>query len=120
MAYADYLVNQQIMERSQAFKKGMMKLVSGSTLKLFNHDELNRIISGSRREIDFKDLKLYVAYSEYASKDRTILMLWNVLEEFNQQQRENFLLFVTACSRPPLLGFRELHPKLRIVKVPDS
>ena len=87
MDYADYLVNRQIMEKSKAFKRGMLKLMSGTTLKLFNHDELNKIISGSRRKIDFKDLKQYVRYSEYTSKDPTIEMFWKVLEELDQQKR---------------------------------
>lgn len=88
MDYADYLVNRQIMKESMAFKKGMYKLLSGAQLKLFNHDELNRIISGSTRSIDFADLRKFVAYSEYKPKDTTIVLFWRVLEEFDQQQRE--------------------------------
>ena len=29
-------------------------------------------------------------------------------------------MFVTACSRPPLLGFRELHPPFAIHPVPEQ
>jgi ubiquitin-protein ligase E3 C len=47
-------------------------------------------------------------------------MFWRVLESLSQLDREKLLLFVTACSRPPLLGFRELHPQMRIVKMPES
>lgn len=28
-------------------------------------------------------------------------------------------MFVTACSRPPLFGFKELKPPIRIIKTPD-
>jgi ubiquitin-protein ligase E3 C len=65
MDYSDYLVNRQIQESSRAFKKGMIKLIDSSSLKLFNHDELNRIISGSRRSIDVADLKKHMLYNGY-------------------------------------------------------
>lgn len=38
------------------------------------------------------------------------------LASFTPEQQNKWLKFVTACSRPPLLGFRDLHPKLCIVK----
>ncbi len=34
------------------------------------------------------------------------------LERFTPDQQAAFLRFVTACSRPPLLGFRYLEPQL--------
>lgn len=63
-------------------------------------------MSGSRRNIDLADLQKHVIYGDYRKSDPTIVLFWEVMEEFTQEQREGFLLFVTACSRPPLLGFR--------------
>lgn len=34
------------------------------------------------------------------------------LEGFTPDQQKVFLRFVTACSRPPLLGFKYLDPAL--------
>ena len=34
------------------------------------------------------------------------------LESFTPDQQKAFLRFVTACSRPPLLGFKYLDPAL--------
>jgi ubiquitin-protein ligase E3 C len=82
--YSDYLVNIQIHEPSRAFKRGMIKLLDGSSLKLFNHDELNRIISGSSRSIDFADLRKHVRYNGYKSQDPTIQMLWKVMDSLSQ------------------------------------
>jgi hypothetical protein len=28
---------------------------------------------------------------------------WEVVEEFNDEQKGQFLMFITGCSRPPLL-----------------
>jgi hypothetical protein len=38
-------------------------------MKLFNHDELNKIISGMQTEIDFKDLRRCVIYEGYRNSD---------------------------------------------------
>ena len=37
-------------------------------------------------------------------------MFWQIVEELSEQQKRQLLKFVTSCSRPPLLGFKELHP----------
>lgn len=36
------------------------------------------------------------------------------MQEFTPEQQKAFLRFVTSCSRPPLLGFQYLDPKLCI------
>ena len=36
------------------------------------------------------------------------------LQDFTPDQQKAFLRFVTACSRPPLLGFKYLDPALCI------
>ena len=36
------------------------------------------------------------------------------LQDFTPEQQKAFLRFVTSCSRPPLLGFQYLDPKLCI------
>ena len=41
-------------------------------------------------------------------------MLMQALQDFTPDQQKAFLRFVTACSRPPLLGFKYLDPALCI------
>ena len=43
-----------------------------------------------------------------------IVIFWQAVNDFNEQQRRQLLKFVTSCSRPPLLGFRDLFPKFCI------
>ena len=35
---------------------------------------------------------------------------WNVVSNMSEEQKRKLLKFVTSCSRPPLLGFKELDP----------
>ena len=41
-------------------------------------------------------------------------LFWEVLGGFTPEQQGQVLKFVTSCSRPPLLGFRYLEPRLGI------
>ena len=41
-------------------------------------------------------------------------MFWEVISSFTEKQKQQLLKFVTSCSRPPLLGFKELHPPFHI------
>ena len=46
----------------------------------------------------------------YSDDHPVILTFWEVVRDFNDKQRRQLLKFVTSCSRPPLLGFRDLFP----------
>ena len=54
------------------------------------------------------------AVGEYKSDHASIALFWEVVSSFTEQQKRQLLKFVTSCSRPPLLGFKELHPPFRI------
>ena len=42
-------------------------------------------------------------------------MFWDVVGQFTEDQKKQLLKFVTSCSRPPLLGFKELHPPFTVM-----
>ena len=35
---------------------------------------------------------------------------WTVVSTLSEEQKRKLLKFVTSCSRPPLLGFKDLDP----------
>ena len=39
-----------------------------------------------------------------------VVTFWNVVSTLSEDQKRKLLKFVTSCSRPPLLGFKELDP----------
>ena len=47
---------------------------------MFNHDELNLMISGKEANFDVNDLRANTVYNGYTHKDTTVLHLWKVLE----------------------------------------
>lgn len=84
-------------------------------IKMFDTNELQRIISGSETPIDLCDLRAHTLYSNGYSADHPVIhIFWQVVNEFNDEQKRKLLKFITSCSRPPLLGFKDLYPAMCI------
>ncbi|XP_015782602.1 ubiquitin-protein ligase E3C [Tetranychus urticae] len=108
---ADYRLNKQIRSQCSAFKQGLADVIDLDWIRMFDPRELQTLISGAQTPIDLEDLKAHVNYSGgYSPTHPTIEAFWQVVEEFDETKRRKLLKFVTSCSRPPLLGFKDLHP----------
>lgn len=78
-------------------------------------------LSSISSEVDIDDLRANTVYSGGFRKDsKTVTMFWDVVRGFNEEDRRALLKFVTSCSRPPLQGFRHLHPAFTIHKARGS
>lgn len=90
----------------------VQELIEPGWMKMFNEEELQMLVSGSREALDLRDLQANAAYSGgYSIEHQVIVWLWETLASFTAEQQGAFLKFVTSCSRPPLLGFCHLEPK---------
>ncbi|XP_058797923.1 ubiquitin-protein ligase E3C [Phymastichus coffea] len=108
---ADYKLNKQIRAQCHAFKQGLGNVVPLDWLQMFNNKELQVLISGAQIPVDVNDLKQHTNYTGgYAANHPTIVSFWKIVDQFTDQQKSQLLKFVTSCSRPPLLGFKELDP----------
>eukprot|EP00050_Salpingoeca_kvevrii_P014975 m.42400 g.42400 ORF g.42400 m.42400 type:complete len:990 (+) comp6091_c0_seq2:157-3126(+) len=118
---AGFRLNRQLRSQSAAFAQGLTEVIDPEWLKLFDAAELQKLISGDTDGIDIDDLQANTVYAgEYNPTHPTIEMFWEVMREFSQEHRCALVKFVTSCSRPPLLGFEYLHPKLCIHSVPST
>ena len=72
------------------------------------------LISGGGRNIDLEDLEKNTIYGGFEESEQTIRDFWQVLLEFEPEQRLNFIKFVTSVPRGPLQGFGSLNPKFGI------
>uniref|UniRef100_A0A1B6EYS1 Ubiquitin-protein ligase E3C n=1 Tax=Cuerna arida TaxID=1464854 RepID=A0A1B6EYS1_9HEMI len=108
---ADYKLNKQIKMQCSTFKQGLANVVSLEWLQMFSSKEFQVLISGAEIPVDVYDLQQHTSYAGgYSAEHPTIKMFWTTVSEFNDIQRRQLLKFVTSCSRPPLLGFKELDP----------
>ncbi|XP_067628842.1 ubiquitin-protein ligase E3C [Eurosta solidaginis] len=117
---ADYKLNVQIRKHCVAFRRGLSNVLPVEWLYMFSNKELQILISGAEIPIDLEDLKKHCKYGgEYSNEHPSIIVFWSVLESFNDLQRRQLLKFVTSCSRPPLLGFKDLDPPFFIQNAGD-
>ncbi|XP_069504073.1 ubiquitin-protein ligase E3C [Ambystoma mexicanum] len=108
---ADYRLNKQIRPHCLAFRQGLANVVNLEWLRMFDQQEIQVSISGAQVPISLEDLKAFTNYSGgYASDHPVIKIFWRVVESFTDEEKRKLLKFVTSCSRPPLLGFKELYP----------
>ncbi|KAB0798693.1 hypothetical protein PPYR_09686 [Photinus pyralis] len=108
---ANFKLNTQIKKQCNAFREGLDNVVPLLWLRLFNHLELQVIIGGDTQEMDIDDLKAHTSYGgEFTPEHSTMILFWKIVEKFTDTQKKQLLKFVTSCSRPPLLGFKELNP----------
>ncbi|KAI9246715.1 hypothetical protein BDA99DRAFT_592324 [Phascolomyces articulosus] len=111
---ANYRLNIQIAKQSRAFFRGLSTIVDIKWLRMFNQAELQVLLGGASVPIDLEDLRAHTVYSGFTENDDNVRNLWKALYSFDNEQRMKFVKFVTSCSRPPLLGFKELRPQLCI------
>ncbi|KAJ6561884.1 hypothetical protein B0H19DRAFT_1026705 [Mycena capillaripes] len=110
-----YRLSKQIKQQSDAFFEGLSEIIDHKWLKMFNQQELQILIGGTDSPVDLEDLQGNTQYGGiFDSNHATIISFWRVVHSFDQEQRKALLRFVTSCSRPPLLGFKELVPNFAI------
>uniref|UniRef100_A0A3Q2XY11 Ubiquitin-protein ligase E3C n=1 Tax=Hippocampus comes TaxID=109280 RepID=A0A3Q2XY11_HIPCM len=108
---ADYRLNKQIRPHCLAFRQGLANVVNLEWLRMFDQQEIQVLISGAHVPICLDDLKKFTNYSGgYTATHPVIQIFWEVVEGFTDEEKRKLLKFVTSCSRPPLLGFKELYP----------
>eukprot|EP00916_Digyalum_oweni_P021190 GHVL01035236.1.p1 GENE.GHVL01035236.1~~GHVL01035236.1.p1 ORF type:complete len:907 (+),score=177.92 GHVL01035236.1:160-2721(+) len=117
---AFFKVNKQFEWQTLAFVQGVSCLIPMDKLAMFNQSELQMIISGDPSGFDVSDLCSNLNLGGgYDTDSVTVKMLWDLLRDWSSSDRGEFLMFVTACSRPPILGFKDLHPTFCIHRVDD-
>ncbi|KAF7336975.1 HECT-domain-containing protein [Mycena venus] len=110
-----YRLSKQIKQQSEAFFEGLSEIIDHKWLKMFNQQELQILIGGTDSPVDLEDLQGNTQYGGiFDANHATIISFWRVVHSFDQEQRRALLRFVTSCSRPPLLGFKELVPNFAI------
>lgn len=111
---SDYKLNKSEFRQLEHFHGGMSIIIAPHWMELFNSVELQMLISGGGRNIDLEDLEKNTIYGGFEESEQTIRDFWQVLLEFEPEQRLNFIKFVTSVPRGPLQGFGSLNPKFGI------
>ena len=108
----------------EALLKGFYEIIPQKLISIFSYRELELVISGLPT-IDIKDWKNNTQYENYNEETPIIKYFWEIIESFDNDERAEFLQFVTGCSKVPLEGFSALQGigginKFKITKVFDK
>lgn len=118
---ADFKLNKQIRKHCIAFREGLNNVINIEWLFMFSNVELQVLISGAEIPVDIEDLRLHVKYGgNYDGGHPTIVIFWEVVQSFSDEEKRQLLKFVTSLSRPPLLGFKDLEPPFTIQDAVDT
>ena len=91
-----------------AFTEGFELITKGTAIILFRADELEELICGIP-ELDFKDLESITQYDGGFTKDSNVIQwFWEIVHEFNDEDKKRLLYFTTSSDRTPAGGFNKL------------
>ncbi|KAL6707717.1 ubiquitin-protein ligase (E3) [Coniothyrium glycines] len=124
LVYISYMARHRLQNQpylqTSAFLRGLSTMIQPSWLSMFNHSELQTLISGTRTQIDIEDLRRNTIYGgtyvigNDGLEHPTVQLLWKVMKEISDDERRAVLKFVTSTPRAPLLGFSTLNPRFSI------
>ncbi|XP_072291659.1 probable E3 ubiquitin-protein ligase HERC3 [Eucyclogobius newberryi] len=111
-AYVRYVFTTSVQTVFEEFRRGFFQVCELSAVQLFKPEELRGVMVGSQN-YDWTALKQNTVYSlEYAGHP-TIHMFWDVFEELNEEQKKDFLWFLTGHRRAPIFGLGQIQMKVR-------
>jgi E3 ubiquitin-protein ligase HUWE1 len=103
----EHKMTTSIKPQISAFLEGFYELVPTNLVSIFTPQELELLISGLP-DIDIEDLRQHTEYKGYTVESKQIQWFWQVVSEFDQEQKALLLQFVTGTSKVPLEGFKAL------------
>jgi ubiquitin-protein ligase E3 A len=107
-SYIKYYLEDSIKNQFEAFKKGFRVIIKGPAYRLVSPFEFDILLAGEAH-YDWEGLKRNIRYSDgYDQHSTTIQFLWEVFDEFSEDLKKNFLLFITGSPRAPIDGLSSL------------
>lgn len=99
------------------FRKGFDGVFPMEHLEAFTVEELDALICGEKGKWDAAFLSENIRCDHgYSHTSRAVEFFLDILSEFDLEQQRKFLLFVTGSPKLPVGGFKNLTPKLTIVR----
>jgi ubiquitin-protein ligase E3 A len=106
--YVKYLLEDSISTQFAAFKSGFELVCASPLMKMFEPEELELLVCGSK-DFDFNDFEEGTRYEEPYTRNSTIIQhLWKILHGFSDLEKRLFLQFCTGSDRVPISGLSDL------------
>ncbi|QWU86904.1 hypothetical protein CA3LBN_001122 [Candidozyma haemuli] len=106
----------------QKFAEGFSTVFPIQSLMVFYPEELRKIFGAI--EEDWSERNIFDAIEAnhgYTNSSKSVIRLVQVISNFDEVHRRQFLRFLTGASKLPIGGFKCLHPRFTVVrKDPES
>ena len=115
--YCDMVLKAHIKEFDLAIsniRQGLSSQLPPAVLSLLTWRELEEMVCG-RPDLDVSSLKSITTYSGYSPLDQQMQWLWEILEEFNVDERKSFLKFISGRSRLPTKASKNVEFKVQLL-----
>ncbi|XP_068168480.1 probable E3 ubiquitin-protein ligase HERC3 isoform X2 [Antennarius striatus] len=116
-AYVNHVFNTSVDGAFQEFKRGFFQVCDQDLVKLFRAEELQELLVG-KDTFDWTKLKENTIYSGgYKADHPTIQMFWEVFGELTEDQRKDFIWFLTGFRRVPVFGMDQIKMLIEVKQV---
>ncbi|XP_048826786.1 probable E3 ubiquitin-protein ligase HERC3 isoform X2 [Brienomyrus brachyistius] len=112
-AYVNYVFNVSVKQQFSAFAEGFSRGCPNEKWKMFVPEELLAVFTGNVN-YEWEELRKNATYKGYSADHENIQRFWSVFAELSEQQKKNFLSFMTGSDRLPVGGLSKVC--LEIVK----
>ncbi|MEW5310744.1 MAG: hypothetical protein WDW38_002511 [Sanguina aurantia] len=104
----DWVLNRSISRQFESFAAGFRMLSAGPAMRLFNSQELERLVCGSPN-LDFEALQRAASYDGgFTPHSRAVVWLWQIVQGLALPDKKALLKFFTGSDRAPIGGLGEL------------
>ncbi|XP_018611660.2 probable E3 ubiquitin-protein ligase HERC4 isoform X2 [Scleropages formosus] len=107
-AYVHYVFNTSVQKEFDNFSKGFSAGCPNTKWKMFLPGELMAFLTGNIN-YEWEELRKNAKYKSYEPTDENIQNFWSVFTELSEQQKKNFLSYMTGSDRLPVGGLSRLH-----------
>ncbi|GFR45089.1 hypothetical protein Agub_g6465 [Astrephomene gubernaculifera] len=108
--YVRHLLQDSIAPQFSPFRRGFLRLCSGSALSWFSPAELELLVCGSR-QLRLEELEGATQYDDgYTRDSEPVRWFWEVAHALPPASQKRLLFFVTGSDRVPIKGLAHLNP----------
>ncbi|KAM3171703.1 hypothetical protein ACTXT7_016091 [Hymenolepis weldensis] len=115
----EFCLDKGIRVQMEAFVHGFERVFPLKWLSMFTCTELKNLISGqfTDKPWSMEELKSNINFIGFEENSETVQYFLEVLIGFDMENRRKFLRFVTGYSTFPVGGWRNVSPKLQVMKL---
>ncbi|CAM0137538.1 unnamed protein product [Umbelopsis sp. WA50703] len=117
----DAVTGSSIARQVEAFRNGFDGVFPVNDLRLFLPEELVSLFGKTEEDWTFETLSDAIkADHGYNMESKAIKYLLEIMTEFNEEERREFLQFITGSPKLPIGGWKNLSPMFTIVRKPHE